>query len=824
MNELNRNLRTIFGDGSISGLADGELLGRFAASHDEAAFEALVVRHGPMVWGVCKRTLRDPNDAEDAFQATFLVLARKASSIAHREMVANWLFAVARKTAVRARAMAFRRWSKEQQVVAMPEPEPAADDRRDDLLALLDEELSRLPRKYRIPVVACELEGKTHREAASELGWPVGTVSSRLSRGRAMLSKRLARSGVSLSIGSLAVLLNREAASATVPARLIRATAQTATLFLAGGAPGLGLAKAFALTREVLRMMLVSKLKVATLILLVIAGTGVIWSASGAIGAGQERKPEAPKPPPIATAKAQTLASPKWARLMSDAGFESWVRLEDGRSLWKSEKYAGVHDPASGIELNYQGNGPIVRRPELVAVMDNGGLNVAVALERAGVRPLDVAFALERAGVRPLDPRELRSRMTEEGRKIEGGNFRSDALVVDLDSRRCLRIDMSRHDSLGQLRLSEQTWYDVETRRPIQRREILQLADQTRYKREFRTTTITYVDDGPADIYALGVPAGTPIVDQETLDKVASPPALQDAFNGAARAIEQLPLSVRIVEDGNAGLQLTYWSAHEGFLGPWAAFVRDHNDSKIHATPAPRSFFADHQGFSGAEIPPALRTRPENDLPADALAAWLPVERSVNVHLKDGTRGYDLTRFITAPDRPKDVRVHVHRDDSATFPPDWLRTIWPFAFDNRQNLHVIPSGPGTPKGWVAIKVEYPEIQSLYYADPAHGYAVARMVESTIHNGGRMKFRTESKALHWTQLPGGVWYVKTWERLHHLDKLDAAGKPEAAQQPDYTTFRRVVITAMDPVEFPAGIFDGEKLLDAARKEGATIKVD
>ena len=228
---------------------------------------------------------------------------------------------------------------------------------------------------------------------------------------------------------------------------------------------------------------------------------------------------------------------------------------------------------------------------------------------------------------------------------------------------------MSRPDSLGQLRLSEQTWYDVETRRPIQRREILQLGYQMKYKREFRTTTITYIDDGPADIYALGVPAGTPIVDEETREKVASPPALQEVFSGAARVIERLPRSVRVVEDGDAGLQLTYWAAAKGYLEAWADFVRDRNDSRIHATGAPRSFFADHQGSSGAEMPAALRTRPEDDLPADALAAWLPVEQSVNVHLKDGTRGYDLTRFITAPDKPKDVRVHVHRDDSSNLPP-----------------------------------------------------------------------------------------------------------------------------------------------------------
>ena len=196
---------------------------------------------------------------------------------------------------------------------------------------------------------------------------------------------------------------------------------------------------------------------------------------------------------------------------------------------------------------------------------------------------------------------------------------------------------------------------------------------------------------------------------------------------------------------------------------------------------------------------------------------------SVNVHLKDGTRAYDLTRFFT-PDKPRDVRVHVHRDDSGSLAPDWLRAIWPFAFDNRRNLKLVPPEPGTPEGWVAIKVEYPEIQELYYADRANGYAVARMVEWSSLDGGRKTFRTESKALRWAQLPEGTWYVTAWERLHHLDKLDASGKPEAEQQPDHTSVRRVVISPMDPEKFPPGFFDGEEFLDAARKEGATIKVD
>ncbi len=807
----NRDLETLFRIGAGGGLSDDKLLERFAADRDEAVFEALLVRHGPMVWGVCRRILRDPNDAEDAFQATFLVLARKASSIAHREMLANWLYAVAYKTAVRARAMAFRRRAREQQVAEMPEPEAGTDERRDDLLRLLDEELSRLPEKYRIPVVLCDLEGKKHKEAASQLGWPVGTVSSRLSRGRAMLAKRLARRGISLSVGSLAVCLAREAASASLPTGLIGATAQAAGLFAVGKAAGVVPAEVANLTKEVLKMMLLSRLKVAIpLLLLALSCTGLIWNETGAVGAGQQRKAEAPKPALSPPEKAESPASPKWAHLTTDTGFESWVRLEDGRNLWKTEEYAGVHDPASGTELNYRGDGPIVRRPDIVGVKDDGSR--------------DVGFALDRAGVGPLGPAEMRRRMTEEGRRVEGANFLSEAQVVDLDGRRCLRIDLSRPDSLGQSRLSEQTWYDVETRRPIRRREILQLANQQKYKREYRTTTITYVDTGPADIYAMGVPAGTPIVDEATLNKVDIPPALQLAFDGAAREIKRLPRSLRIVEDGDTGLQLTYWSAPEGYLEARAAFARDHNDNGIYNAGTPRSFFADHQRSSGIEIPRFLRTRPGNDLMADALAAWLPIDRSVNVHLNDGTMRYDLTRMIGAADKPRQVRVHVLRGESFNDLPKPIEETWGYAFDNRRYLKLVPSEPGTPEGWVAIKVDYPSIRELYYADPEHGYAVARMVEWSDHNDGRMTFRTESKAVRWSQLPGGVWYVSEWERLHHLDKFDASGKPEAEQQSDYTTVRRVVITPMDPETFPPGIFDGEKFLDEARKEGAKIEVD
>src|SRR3954452_11875347 len=197
---------------------DGELLGRFVERRDEAALAALVHRHGPMVWGVCRRLLGH-HDAEDAFQAAFVVLVRKAASIAQREAVGNWLYGVAHQTALQARRSAARRRGREVQVTEMPDAE-APQERWADLQPLLDEELSRLPDHYRTVIVLSDLEGRTRREVAAQLGCPEGTVASRLVRARAMLAKRLTQRGVILSGGALATVLFQNAASASVPASL----------------------------------------------------------------------------------------------------------------------------------------------------------------------------------------------------------------------------------------------------------------------------------------------------------------------------------------------------------------------------------------------------------------------------------------------------------------------------------------------------------------------------------------------------------------------------------------------------------------------------
>src|SRR5262249_38155505 len=208
LNQIMQRVRraVLLPDGA--GMSDGQLLGWFVERRDETAFAALVRRHGPMVWGVCRRVLNHHQDAEDAFQATFLVLVRKAATVRPREMLANWLYGVARQTSLKARAMAAKRRAREIDVARMPELGLRSPDLWSDLRPLLDQELNRLPDKYRVAIVLCDLEGKTRKESARQLGLPEGTLSARLSRGRVLLAKRLSRYGLAVSGGALATTLS----------------------------------------------------------------------------------------------------------------------------------------------------------------------------------------------------------------------------------------------------------------------------------------------------------------------------------------------------------------------------------------------------------------------------------------------------------------------------------------------------------------------------------------------------------------------------------------------------------------------------------------
>jgi RNA polymerase sigma factor (sigma-70 family) len=276
-----------------AGRTDAQLLDGFLGQRDEAALAGLVQRHAPMVWGVCRRILRNDHDAEDAFQATFLVLVRRAAAITSRELLANWLYGVACQTARKARASAAQRRTREKQVPVMPEPETAPQHRRHDLQGLLDQELNRLPVKYRLPLVLCDIEGKSRREAAEELCWPEGTVAGRLARARQLLAKLLARHGLVLSAASLAAVLS-QAAAACPPAALLASTVQAASQFAAGpAAPGM-LSPAFALAEGVLKTMLQIKQRTATAALVMALALGVALGTGGLhyLAPGAETIPE----------------------------------------------------------------------------------------------------------------------------------------------------------------------------------------------------------------------------------------------------------------------------------------------------------------------------------------------------------------------------------------------------------------------------------------------------------------------------------------------------------------------------------------------------
>jgi RNA polymerase sigma factor (sigma-70 family) len=238
-------------DPSLSVLADNVLLERFLSGHDEAAFEVLVRRHGPMVWATCRRTLGDSPDAEDAFQAVFLVLFRKAGSISRRELLGPWLHTVAVRTAARARARRARRQRRERQVTPMPEPLPLHPEEVRDWLPVLDAELQRLPEKYRRAVVLCDLQALGRADAARVLGLAEGTLSSRLARGRDLLRRRLVRRGFTLTTLTLGAVLT-SGATAAVPAPLVSSTIRAV---VAGGAsPAVA-----ALAQGVLHTMFVAK-------------------------------------------------------------------------------------------------------------------------------------------------------------------------------------------------------------------------------------------------------------------------------------------------------------------------------------------------------------------------------------------------------------------------------------------------------------------------------------------------------------------------------------------------------------------------------------
>jgi RNA polymerase sigma factor (sigma-70 family) len=343
MDTLLRHLCRLTGGPVESPALDGELLGRFVAHRDEAAFAALVRRHGPMVQGVCCSVLHNWHDAEDAFQATFLVLARKAASIRRQQSLGSWLHAVAYHLAVKALARASRRRTHERRVADMPADDPVLDMTVRDLQRVLHEELGRLDDKHLAPLALCYLEGKTCAEAARQLGWSKGTVRGRLHRGRALLRGRLTRRGLALSAGLFTTAFTQSRAEVT--ARSVDALARAALHATAKGAlEGVVAGEIVALVEGVCKSMSLTRFKAATVLLLTLGlglmGLGVVaHGALGAKSAGADRQ-EAAKPDK--PEKANLPATAEQTRPADDARAVSGQVLDPkGKPLAGARIYLG---------------------------------------------------------------------------------------------------------------------------------------------------------------------------------------------------------------------------------------------------------------------------------------------------------------------------------------------------------------------------------------------------------------------------------------------------------------------------------------------------
>ena len=434
-------------------MTDGKLLGAFLQQRDDAALAALVCRHGPMVWGVCSRVLRHHQNAEDAFQATFLVLVRKAATIRRQERVASWLYGVAYQTALKARALATRRSVRERQVTEMPEPDQADSDMWTELQPLLDQELSRMPHQYRVPIVLCDLEGKTRQEAARQLGWPEGTVATRLAKARAMLTKRFARHGLAVSAGTLAAMVSQNGAAACVPTSVMSSTIKAATLLAAGQSVVRSVISmnVAALTEGVAKAMFLTKLKMGMALLLVVAlGLALMMHSALAQRQGQgepeakdrERQPKGDLDDPRQRAEEPKLRATLQGHTQP---VQSVAFSPDGKTIASGSRDMTIKlwDVATGKERatlmghsNY-----VVFSPDSKSLASFGGSDMTVKL-------WDVSTGKERATFRGHTRPLYGLAFSPDGKTIASGSFDNTVKLWDMATAR-VRSTVNFPTSIG---------------------------------------------------------------------------------------------------------------------------------------------------------------------------------------------------------------------------------------------------------------------------------------------------------------------------------------------------------------------------------------
>jgi RNA polymerase sigma factor (sigma-70 family) len=335
-------------------LTDRHLLERFVKQRDQSAFAKLLSRHAPMVLGVCRGILSDPNDVDDAFQATFLVLIRRAAAIPWRESLGGWLHGVARRTALNAKAAARRRTGIPSPEV-IPPVDPMADVNRRELCQMLHEELRRLPAKYRDPVILCCLEGKTHEEASLELGWPKGSMAKRIATGQERLRARLAARGMAVSAALLATLMAEEAAAAISPA-LFDNTLKAATLVVAGNTAAGAFSTSIAtLAQGVIKTMWMTKIMKLMAVLFVVLGvaglgSGLLFYRNSAVAVPLPEKEKQEEP--LAKSKSDPAGVPLELRLVAKK--DSYTLDLGGRTEAEYRQYLEAKYPETAVDLTLE--------------------------------------------------------------------------------------------------------------------------------------------------------------------------------------------------------------------------------------------------------------------------------------------------------------------------------------------------------------------------------------------------------------------------------------------------------------------------------------